>query len=134
MNQVYYEEITLDHSGQSKTPFRAMAGRPAGLQNQTARANRSGPEGENVPRHFAVARGIYRVHADKRGGRKRLSACGFLLIEDTPMFVGTLMTPSRWTAEGEKHDWLIADDDPLLDAPHARAEDEDEDEEEDEEG
>src|SRR6185437_145295 len=81
-----------------------------------------------------------RVHADKTGdGRKRPSACGFLLIEDTLMLVGKLLIPSRLETEGETPPWrTLGLDSVLLRAIRSREEEEDEgldedDEEDDEE-
>src|SRR6185437_4512805 len=72
-----------------------------------------------------------RVHADKTGdGRKRPSACGFLLIEDTLMLVGKLLIPSRLETEGETPPWrTLGLDSVLLRAIRSREEDEDEEDE-----
>jgi hypothetical protein len=69
-----------------------------------------------------------------KDGRMRPSACGFLLIEDTLMLVGKLLTPSRGETESAKLDWPIPGVDPLpFKTAHARAEDEEEDDLDDDE-
>ena len=95
---------------------------------------RRGDGQENSPRRHAVVALNTEVHADKtRDGRRRPSACGFLLIEDTLMFAGKLLIPSRLDPQEETPDWLIPGRrSRLRSTPFACAEDEEDERRDDE--